>query len=309
MRASAVAFALMLSACASAPPAQTTIAPPAPSATAKAETPACPSHLALATPVEGSLPPPSSWVHREAPAPASETIECANLSQREWKIEEKNGQIVPRLTVGTDRGDKIPFSFHATKKDEAALHGTAHVHRAADGYWVGFDAGEYGGALYSFSSDGKTRHPLSTENVIGFGDLRNGTVVVTGLAHLGMSVGHLAIVSGSVDASHVEPWIDLGGAAETFFVESPESMLVLTTGGLFRITACGDVNRIARTNYDALYPSSMLADSRGVIWIGMRQFVVRWIPGENGTYREEWLTSSDCTEMKREKFECRCRAG
>ncbi|MGH7285894.1 MAG: hypothetical protein ACRELY_30620, partial [Polyangiaceae bacterium] len=165
------------------------------------------------------------------------------------------------------------------------------------------------GALYSFSPDGKTRHPLATENVVGFADLRNGTIVVTGLAHLGMSVGHLAIVSGSVESAHVAPWLDLGGAAETFFVESPESMLVLTTGGLYRITACGDMNRIARTNYDALYPSSMLVDSRGVIWIGMRQFVVRWIPGENGTYREEWLTSSDCTEMTREKFECRCRGG
>lgn len=216
---------------------------------------------------------------------------------------------MPRLSVLADRADKIPFWFHTTRKDEAALHGTPHVHATTGGYWVGFDNGEYGGALYSFSSDGKTRHPLGAENVIGFGDLRIGTIVVTGLAHLGMSVGHLAIVTGDVESSQVKPWIDLGGAAEAFFVESPESMLVLTTGGLFRVTACGDVNQIARTNYDALYPSSMLVDSRGVIWIGMRQFVVRWIPGENGAYREEWLTTSDCTAMKREKFECRCRAG
>lgn len=282
---------------------------PEPKPSATVATPTCPSHLALAAPIRDPLPLPASWVHREAPAPASETIECANLSSREWKIEDKNGQIVPRLTVVADRGDRIPFSFHATKKDDAALHGTSHVHAAPGGYWVGFDAGEYGGALYSFSEDGKTRHALGAENVVGFGDLRNGTIVVTGLAHLGMSVGHLAIVSGDAGASQVKPWLDLGGAAETFFVESPESMLVLTTGGLYRITACGDMNRIARTNYDALYPSSMLEDSHGVIWIGMRQFVVRWIPGENGSYREEWLTSSDCIEMKREKFECRCRAG
>ncbi|MGH7283335.1 MAG: hypothetical protein ACRELY_17550, partial [Polyangiaceae bacterium] len=84
MRSAAVVFALVLAACASAP-AQKSVMTTKPTASAKIETPTCPSHLALATPIRDPLPPPAAWVHREAPAPASETIECANLSQREWK--------------------------------------------------------------------------------------------------------------------------------------------------------------------------------------------------------------------------------
>ncbi len=202
----------------------------------------------------------------------------------------------------------MPFAFHPSKKDEAALHGTHHVHAVPEGFLVGFDAGEYGGALYLFSADGSTRQKLGSENVIGFADLRIGPVVLTGLAHLGMSVGHVVKISRGASGVSASPWLDLGGATETFVVDSPESMFVLTTGGLYRVTACGDINEISRTNYDALYPSSMAVDSSGIITIGMRQFIARWIPTADN-YRQEWLTKTDCTLMVRDKFECKCRGG
>ncbi|HEX7664553.1 MAG TPA: hypothetical protein VF407_08585, partial [Polyangiaceae bacterium] len=189
-----------------------------------------------------------------------------------------------------------------------ALHGTHHIKATEDGFLIGFDAGEYGGGLYWFSKDGKQRKKLGSENVIGFAELSNGLVVVTGLAHLGMSVGHLAIVDKDASGWSVKPWLDLGGAAETFARESPSSMLVLTTGGLHRITVSGSDNEIAKTNYDSLYPNSMAIDNRGIVYVGMRQFVTRFVPTAQ-SYREEWLTREDCVATVREKFECHCRGG
>lgn len=241
-------------------------------------------------------------------APGAETLDCANLSTREWKVSAKGGAIDIALRARNDGNDELPFSFHPTKKDEPALHGTHHVRRFESGVLVGFDAGEYGGALYFFSADGKTRQQLAAENVIGFAELGGQTIVVTGLAHLGMSTGKLLKVVHDSSGIRADSWIVLDGAADTFLEESGESMLVLTTGSLSRVTAQGSVNQIARVNYDVLYPNSMAADSRGVVYVGMRQLVVRWIPTDT-SYREEWLTKDDCVQMQREKFECRCRGG
>ncbi|MEO8875756.1 MAG: hypothetical protein ABI461_09235 [Polyangiaceae bacterium] len=294
--------------CESTPPPNPKNASPALVATTATASGGCPSHIAHPNAVAMPLAPPVDWLVRETPAPAGETIECANLSRREWRISSKNGQIEPVLRSPQDAGDPLPFPFHPTKKDGAALNGTRHVHQVPEGFLVGFDAGEYGGALYLFSADGTMRKKLSDENVLGFADLRLGTIVLTGLAHLGMSVGHLLQITRNGSGVTATQWIDLGGATETFFVDSPESLLVLTTGALFRVTACGGVNQISRTNYDALYPTSMLVDDRGVIYVGMRQFIARWIPTAD-SYHEQWLTKSDCTLMVRDKFECKCRGG
>lgn len=298
----------LLAACESTPPPRPKIATKPAASASSTSAIGCPSHIEHPKAISAPLPPPASWVVRDAPTPAGETIECANLARREWRITSKSGVSEPTLHVPTDDGDPLPFAFSPTKKDEPALHGTHHVHPVPEGFLVGFDAGEYGGALYLFSADGSTKTKLSSENVLGFADLRIGTIVLTGLAHLGMSVGHLLLVTHGVSGVAASPWVDLGGATETFVVDSPESMFVLTTGALFRVTACGDVNEIARTNYDALYPTSMAVDRNGVITIGMRQFVTRWIPTAD-SYQEQWLTKSDCTLMMRDKFECKCRGG
>ncbi|MEO8796302.1 MAG: hypothetical protein ABI551_00325, partial [Polyangiaceae bacterium] len=286
-----LALALALAACgAEAPALRTTREAP------KAVEPALAAPSLHPAAIAGDVPPPPSWVLRPAPLPASETIECANLSTREWKVGVRDGGIDLALRTRDDDGDPMPFAFHPTKRDEAALHGSHHVQAVEDGVLVGFDDGEYGGALYWFSRDGKARQKLGSENVIGFATLENGLVAVTGLAHLGMSIGHLIHVAKDGAEWKATPWVDLGGAAETFAVESKASMLVLTTGGLHRITASGSDNELAKTNYDSLYPSSMAIDNRGIVYIGMRQFVTRFVPTAQ-SYREEWLTRDDCVAM------------
>ena len=99
--------------------------------------------------------------------------------------------------------------------------------------------------------------------------------------------------------------MDLGGASQTYVSESPDTMLVLATSGLLRVTACGDVSVVAPAHYDVLYPTSMAIDDAGVISIGMRHFITRWVPSASG-YREEWLVRIDCAHPQVKKFECVC---
>ena len=131
-------------------------------------------------------------------------------------------------------------------------------------------------------------------------------MAITGLAHLGMTRGRvLRMGPDGYGGYRVAAWVDLAAAAQAFVSESKDTLLIQTTSGLMRFTACGDLSVIGNARYDVLYPSSMAVDDAGVVTIGMRHFVARWIPGPSG-YREEWLTRIDCARPRVKKFECVC---
>jgi hypothetical protein len=305
--------AFTLAACdppAEGPPA---IAPLAPVARVETPTSGCPSRIPPRTALANVAPPPG-WIVVPAPAQGSETLACANLARREWMVSIGSGQgvdIAERTNV-TREDAPLPFTIPASPKNlREHLAGRRHSLAVDGGYLVGFDAGEHGGALWWFTQTGDKRVQLADVNIVGLTELRVGVVALSGLAHMGMSEGKILRVTRDGHAHEgretwsAAPWIDMHGAVEAFVRESPESMLVLSTTGLDRVTACGDVTRIATTNYDVLYPTSIALDPNGVVYIGMRQFITRFTPTSEG-YREEWLTREDCPLLVRKKFECSC---
>jgi len=263
---------------------------------------ACPTRVPRREPV-GNLPSPAGWITLPS-TPDAQALHCGNLSRREWAV--RRGARDVEIGPASRRPADDPLPFPLAGKAREGLAGTRKVKAVDNGFLVGFDAGEHGGALWWFGSGGERRLRLSEENVIGFAELGGAPVAITGLSHLGMSRGKVIRLSpdGS-DPWRVAAWVDLGGASQTFVSESPETVLVLTTSGLVRITACGDVSLVAPAHYDVLYPSSMVVDDAGVVTIGMRQFTARWIPSANG-YREEWLARADCAQPSVKKFECVC---
>ena len=294
--AAAAPTATVTPAPAAAPPSSSPPPGPAsPSTGASAGT--CPSPVPRYAAV-ADVALPARWVRATAPAPDSETLRCANLSRREW-IVGPDGTPAP-APVRT--GDKLPFR----PDPKSDMRGAAHVKTVDDGLLVGFDAGEWGGALYATAADGSHARELAKENVVGFAELGGDVVVLTGLAHMGVSQGKVLHLWHGPEGWRVNASLDLGAAVQTFAPESRDTLLALTTSGLYRVTACGDVSLVAPARYDVLYPSSMTIDARGVITIGMRHFVTRWLPNGDGTFREEWLTRDDCTLMQLRKFECIC---
>jgi hypothetical protein len=310
---SVVLVALALGACdppAEGPPPVVAL-PPQPRV--EASSPGCPSHIAPRAPLEKVQPPPG-WLVVAAPGQGSETLSCANLSRREWSVSIGSGQGVDiaERTSAVREDAPLPFAIPASRRNvREHLAGRRHVLQVDGGYLVGFDAGEHGGALWWFNPSGDKRVQLADVNIVGLTELRVGLVALSGLSHMGMSEGKLLRVTRERDGHGREgtwsaaPWIDMHGAVDAFVRESPESMLVLSATGLDRVTACGDVTRIATTNYDVLYPSSMALDPNGVVYIGMRQFITRFVPAADG-YHEEWLTREDCPLLVRKKFECSC---
>jgi hypothetical protein len=311
----AVALAAMVALAACDPPAEgpPPVAPLPPAPRVETSSPGCPSHIA-ARPALANVPPPPGWIVVAAPGQGSETLSCANLARREWTVSIGNGGGVDIAERGSAVREDAPLPFTLPSSQRSVrehLAGRRHALKVDSGYIVGFDAGEHGGALWWFSPTGDKRVQLADVNIVGLTELRVGLVALSGLSHMGMSEGKLLRITrehdgpGHEGAWSATPWIDMHGAVDAFVRESPESMLVLSATGLDRVTACGDVTRIATTNYDVLYPSSIAIDSNGIVYVGMRQFVTRFVPAADG-YHEEWLTREDCPLLVRKKFECSC---
>ncbi len=257
-----------------------------------------------------SLPAPAGWVLYPAPAEDSSALRCANYSRRGWTVSLKNDELkISRLSDSTlskwHIEESLPFKIQP-KSSAAGLAGDRHVKRVSDGWLVGFDAGEFGGALWWFSVDGLKRKKLADENVVGFADSSLGVLVLVGLAHMGSSRGKvLRVGEGDEGERPVSVLADLKEAPRTFAIEAPDSILVLTTDRLVRVLTTGKMEELLSTKYGSLYPNSMTLSKTGTIHIGMRHFITRLTP-VNGSYKEEWFVSVDCQRFRMREYDCSC---
>lgn len=248
-----------------------------------------------------SLPP--GWV---TIVPTDEQRQCANRADDEWEVAiDSHGSVV--VTKATQRepdtGPALPFE----PKGPPEFRGRRHTLAFGNGYLVGFDAGEWGGSLSWFAKDGSGQESLGKSNVHGLVALGPKLAVsLEGLAHLSINEG-------------VVRWIDLGGGKssatkttplpdepEAFASAADGSVYVLTWTSLVKITSDRRVRVVQPLRTEALYAGSMAIDTSGVLWIGMRQFVVRLTP-DGDRFRETWLVRENCQRMQTVDLTCVCR--
>jgi hypothetical protein len=91
-----------------------------------------------------------------------------------------------------------------------------------------------------------------------------------------------------------------------FVIESPDSILVLTTRELVRVKGDGTLRHLFPVNYGALYPNSMTLGPAGILHIGMRHFVTRLTP-MGDKYQEEWFVPVGCSRFSIEDYDCVCQ--
>jgi len=252
-------------------------------------------------------PAPRGWVLFPKPSKDSAALRCANYSTREWRVSLSGEQLQIRLAEDRDLQDDLPAVIPL--KNVASSPGDRHVISVSDGWLVGVDAGEFGGGIWWFSTDGLRNKKLSNENVHGFVNTSQGTLALVGLAHLGFDFGKvLRIVNEDPVNKRTEILTDLDSAPATFVAESPDSTIILTSMGLVRLKTSGSVEQLLKTNYESLFPTSMTLSSSGVIHVGMRHFVTRLTPTGN-TYREQWFVPANCARFAMRNHDCVCNPG
>lgn len=233
-----------------------------------------------------------------------ERMRCANYSDAEWRVAVDGNTVraTPSTEHEPDTGPALPF---ALPKGEP-FRGRRHTLAVSDGFLVGLDAGEWGGALYWFSADGKQKKELARENVRGFVALSPDAVVaLEGLAHLSLSEGRARWLGRDAQGWH-ETHVDaLDGSVQTF-TQSGKSIYVATTVSLTRVDGPKQVRVMKSLNDAILYPDTMAVDPQGRIFLGMRQLVLRLVPNGTG-FDEEWLAPPNCREATRVDLECVCK--
>jgi hypothetical protein len=243
------------------------------------------------------------------PKPKAESLEsqCANYTDREWFVSLENRRLKWRLVSEKEnRKAPLPFEIALETDDEDGLGGRRIAYSIKDGWLVGFNAGEFGGSLWWFSTDGKQNKKITNGNIKYITNLSDEIIVLEGLAHLTSAAGSVLRISKSENGTYQEKVLArLDGEPYAFVSESIDSLLVLTTSGLRRMKISGAIEKLIETDYGMYYPTSMVRLEDGSVYVGMRRYITRLIPGENG-YKEEWFVSSDCVRYAIRELSCQC---
>jgi hypothetical protein len=202
-----------------------------------------------------------------------------------------------------ERARLLPFKIvPAQKAGEVDLAGDQHVVAVDGGYLVGFDAGEFGGGVWWFSGDGTQRRKLTLratesvadyfpENVHEFAFLAQDVLVFEGLTHMGSNSGRVVRIHlGSDGDWQPSVFAELSACPHAAVQESTSSWLIATTAGVWRVDTQARVRPIWQPAGGHLYyPNSIARDGAGVVYMGMRRFVLRMTPRQAGDYAVQVL--------------------
>lgn len=256
---------------------------------------------------------PEGWVLFPAPKPQSRERTCANSAiEAERKVAlDSNGQVKISRYVYEAREQfvKLPPTLREIVAKEKTSRGYLHVESFGNGWLVGADAGEWGGNLLWLNRDASQKTELLRANVRGIVKVGKDVFILTGLAHLSIDEGKIyKLTADEKGTPKAQLTADLKTQPQAFAVETDDSFLVALNDKILRVTSSGEIKTLKETNFQSLYPNSMTVTAAGVIYVGMRLFVVRFVPAESG-YTEEWLVRQDCRKFVEKGFDCVCQNG
>jgi hypothetical protein len=255
-------------------------------------------------------PLPDRWKLYAMPAERSEEWMKANHSDREWQVFLVDAKLKIEKARERSRNSDIPEGDIRPFKIVPALDMGGyrpsmadHFLKVEDGWILGFNAGEFGGGLYWFDVNGKSRYRLelgkdesaiSPDNVHELISYKDSVLAFEGLAHLLSSEGKVVKATRQADGKwKAELFAKLPGAPYVVVKEKEESWVVVTSGSALRLKSDGKLEELVKMNFiSLLYPSSMVKAPDGALYIGMRHFVARLLPEKN-SYRIELLVPED----------------
>lgn len=251
-----------------------------------------------------SSPVPPGWHEFPSPTDGSQALQCANYSKQEWRVSLENGSVAVGEASKITKQAELP----AHLKLKRGMSGRRSTLKVPSGWLLGFDGGEFGGGLWWTNEDGNQSNRILNENVKGILATSNGVLVLVGLAHIDLDEGKVFIIPDSAKPKSIRPLASLDGAPQAFVAESPTTVLVTTTHGVSRVSSSGSVEVLAHAPLALLYPNSMVLTTDKAIYVGMRLFVVRFLPGASD-YNQQWLVRSDCQHFEIQGQNCSCKAG
>ena len=223
----------------------------------------------------------------------------ANYSNLEWSVHSKNGVIHAQLDTEKTpdqpifkptaeysdnswictfpTASKPPVQLNADQPGFKMYCAATSFAEVDDGWLVGFNKGEWGGALYWFSHDGTNGYKISDDQIVAFFSLPDGVYAIIGLAHLVMSEGSIIRITRQKFDTHWQAttFVKLPFAPYAVALRRDGTMLITLSNSLVSVGSDRKIQTLlAEVPWHGLYPnSSQLAPDEQKLYIGMRQFV------------------------------------
>jgi hypothetical protein len=255
---------------------------------------------------------PEGWVLFPKPRDNSKESQCANYSRSEWRVETENGRIKISLNKREDHDElaKLPANIREQVESQhnIGIKTTLYVEPYENGWLVGTDSGEWGGALTWYSDNPGEKKELIKDNVRRIAPVGNEVLVLSGLAHLSDDNGKVWKLGkgekGGIKATLLK---ELGSQSQGFVVKDKD-LLVALNNKFLRVSLSGETKDFNQTSFTYFYPNSMAMDPSGVVYVGARHFVARFVPKADG-YDEQWLVPQSCQKftVNEKEMDCVCQ--
>jgi hypothetical protein len=198
----------------------------------------------------------------------------ANYSPHDWRVYTDGDHVCAALDTERPQDQKERPEF---TPEAGQFRGASAFAAVDDGWLVGFNRGEWGGALFWFSRDGKQKYKVSDHQVVGFFSLTNGLHAIEGLAHLTMSKGSIIRIVRPQRGARWQALVvtKLPFAPYAISVRRDATMLVTLSNALVSVGKDYSVETLLRDPlWSGLCPnSSILSRDERKLYVGMRQFV------------------------------------
>jgi hypothetical protein len=246
---------------------------------------------------------PAGWVNAPSSRDAPALWQCAGYGGS-WVVS-KNQDAIAIKKLNIEKQNQVPLPRQLKLSKE--MIGRRSMLHTGDGWLIGFDAGEFGGGLWWFSSDGTEAKKLLEQNVHSIYETPDGVFVLAGLAHLGIDQGEIDQFTATPEKISLKYKASLGGSPEASALGPEGEIIIATMRSVLLVDHGGKVHELYRSGENLTYPTSVVEKANGDIFVAMRFFVLRLI-SDNGAYRADWLMPKKCQSFKMVKYICNCMA-
>jgi len=246
----------------------------------------------------------STWKVLAPPKPGSVQWYCENFADIVWQVALKGETVeVKGLTfeelydVYFNSAARTPqFSFGKLRDFPRRFV------EVDDGFVVGYNKGEWGGKLYWFARDGKSRYRISDHQVTEF--VRHGTDLYAfeGLSHLGLDHGSMIKLERRDGRWSARTIAKLAGEPGPYVVDGSERVLIIAGGDKLVSLDFAGTQRVLHESAPGFgRASSIVRAPDGAIFVGAGRVVIRLVP-QGSSFREQWLIRPGDASA------CKCRA-
>lgn len=256
---------------------------------------------------------PDGWILIPRPKENSREVRCAG-SRRDWQwrveTEAEKIKISKYDEYAIDEQiNKLPPDLQDTVLQTRDIgNGTAYFHiEPYEGGWLaGLDAGEWGGRLTWFSSDGKQKIVILRNNILGIAKVGNEVLILHSESVM-LNEGEVSKLTRNESGSfQLQPLVNLGYEPISFVIESDNSMLISLVKKIVRVKTSGEMETWREIPFNGL-SVTMARTNSGVVYSGMFLFVVRFIPTSDGI-QEQWFMPRGCRRFILKNDDCICES-